>query len=376
MSFSHIILSLLACGLAFYVFFVVRLSWGLRRLPRASSSSLLPSVTVVIPARNEEDVVGRCVESVLAQDYPRDRLNIAVVDDDSDDRTGTIAKAFAERNPRVTAITLPFREGLRVGRKPESIAAGVAASTSDIILTTDADCRHEPVWVRTMVSRFEPGVAMVAGPVQLDHAQTLFGKIEELDFFALIITSAGLIGAGRPIICNGANLAFRRDAYLAVQDGVQISSNDDGTFMSRIVTRDVGTVSYAYTKEAVVRTPGKAGFSEFFRQRRRWASVRSRYLDWTIYLELGMLFLFFLSSLVALGFVPFEPGILPWVIGAWAIKASLDWVALSQGSRAMGVSLPTTLFIPALVFQPFGWVVATILSVISRFEWKGRRFNR
>jgi glycosyltransferase involved in cell wall biosynthesis len=96
-----------------------------------------PSVTVIIPTFNEEGRLGRCLESVTRQDYPPDRLEILVVDDDSTDGTVEIARSFGAR---------VLRNGEHNIERGKSIGARAAAG--DLILLMDADnSLPEPGWL-------------------------------------------------------------------------------------------------------------------------------------------------------------------------------------------------------------------------------------
>ena len=361
---------------AYYFFFVVRVIWGLRRLTPPVPPSSLDTVTVIVAARNEEDKIGRCIESVLSQEYPSDLLRLIVVDDGSEDATAAVVISAAQADARVQLLSLPPQAATGIGRKPEAIRMAVERSASTLVVTTDADCQHDPRWLRALAGTFRESTALVAGPVALREGSTLFSRIERMDFLGLVASGAGLIGAGRPIICNGANLAYRREVYLKALDRIQHSSNDDGTLMSRIVTRGLGGVRFAHAPEAVVNTPGQDDIRSFFRQRRRWAAVRGRFLDPTIYVELSALFLFFLTLIAA---TVLAPGSASWRTAAvimWIGKVALDWQATSQAASSWGVGIRISDFVAAELFHPISIVLATLGSVVAPFHWKGRTLAR
>lgn len=106
------------------------------------SSRQLPSLSVLVPARNEEANIGACVASLCAQNYPG-VLEILVLDDNSTDRTGEIVAALAEKDDRIRLLTggelLPGWKG-----KPNALRQLQAAATGEILLLTDADCIFYP----------------------------------------------------------------------------------------------------------------------------------------------------------------------------------------------------------------------------------------
>src|ERR1019366_1556771 len=111
-----------------------------------------PSVTAVVPARNEADVVGRSVASLAAQWYAGE-FHIILVDDASQDGTAAIALQAA---PELRVISAPPLPPGWTG-KMWAVAEGVRAATSDYLLLTDADIVHPPEHVAALVARAQEG---------------------------------------------------------------------------------------------------------------------------------------------------------------------------------------------------------------------------
>jgi len=114
-----------------------------------------PSVVVVVPARNEADVVATALTSLLHQDYAG--IQVILVDDGSDDGTGDMARALDD--PRLTVLTAPPRPPGWVG-KMWAVETGVAAAAelapdASYVLLTDADIAHDPGTVRCLVAKAE-----------------------------------------------------------------------------------------------------------------------------------------------------------------------------------------------------------------------------
>ena len=101
----------------------------------------LPRVSVILPARNEERYISRCLDSLLAQDYPN--FEIVTINDSSTDRTGEVIRQYASRDSRVVHVDAP--------PKPEGWAGknwacynGYLCAKGDLLLFTDADTKHSP----------------------------------------------------------------------------------------------------------------------------------------------------------------------------------------------------------------------------------------
>jgi chlorobactene glucosyltransferase len=97
----------------------------------------LPTLTVLVAAKDEEANIGRCIESLLAQDYPR--LQIVAANDRSGDRTGEILDGLAQRDPRLKVVHVRELPAGWAG-KNNAMNQAVAHATGDVLLLTDADC--------------------------------------------------------------------------------------------------------------------------------------------------------------------------------------------------------------------------------------------
>ncbi len=116
-----------------------------------AEADALPDLSMLVAAKDEEENIGRCIESLLAQDYPR--LQIIVINDRSDDRTGKIIDEFAAADSRVTAVHV---KELRPGwfGKNNAMHAGVEQATGEWLCFSDADCAYDSPRLLTAAVRF------------------------------------------------------------------------------------------------------------------------------------------------------------------------------------------------------------------------------
>ncbi len=124
-----------------------------------------PSVAVIVAAWNEESVIARRLENLLALDYPAELLEIVVASDASDDRTDAIVQEVATREPRVRLLRCPR------GGKVAAQNLAVRESTADVVAFSDANCTWAPDALRLLVRSFaDPEVAYVCGRLVLQEA--------------------------------------------------------------------------------------------------------------------------------------------------------------------------------------------------------------
>jgi glycosyltransferase involved in cell wall biosynthesis len=120
---------------------------------------LLPRVSVVIPCRNEAGYIEHCLDSILANDYPRDRLEILVSDGRSTDGTREILARYCARHPSVILLDNPQ------GTTPSALNAGVRAASGDVIIRMDAHVLYPPDYIRRLVRGLEESGADNVGGV-------------------------------------------------------------------------------------------------------------------------------------------------------------------------------------------------------------------
>ena len=135
----------------FYAVFEMRLFCALGKVHLGNSiRNPLPSVSILVSARNEEAGISKTLDSLMKQLY-KGRWDIWIADDRSTDRTPQILAEYAEKYPdRIHVVTI---SELAPGEsaKKNAIAKLVAASEGEILLLTDADCIVQPTWIRAMI---------------------------------------------------------------------------------------------------------------------------------------------------------------------------------------------------------------------------------
>lgn len=143
----------------------------------------LPSVTMIVPAHNEVEVIDRCLNSIKAQDYPHDRLEIIVIDDGSTDGTADRVEAHVNGQPQPGSYLLrgrPIRVGpfngtlalIRNGHagKAHALNAGLEASTGEIVVNIDSDVVLDPRATRAIATYFvrHPEMDAATGNIEID----------------------------------------------------------------------------------------------------------------------------------------------------------------------------------------------------------------
>ena len=337
----------------------------------ATISSPQTSISVIIAARNEEDNIGHLLEALQKQTYPAELFEVLVVDDHSTDRTADIVQRF----PSVNLLSL--KEDNINSYKKKAIEKGIAAATGEMIVTTDADCLPSPNWLQTIAAfKEEKQSVFIAAPVVIDCNSSVLQVFQAMDFMTLQGITGATVYKKRMSMCNGANLAYERNAFTEVNGftGVDhIASGDDMLLMHKIWKRYPDKVHYLKSKEAIVSTIPMKTWKAFFNQRIRWASKAKNYDDKRILAVLLLVYLFnlFFLGLAVAGF--FNSYYWLYLAGLVAAKTIVELPFVISLAGFFNKRWMIKLF---FLFQPLHilyTIISGLFGQLGKYEWKGRK---
>ncbi|RZK73677.1 MAG: glycosyltransferase [Pedobacter sp.] len=235
-------------------------------------------VSIIVAARNEEEIIANTIEDLIRQSYPKLLTEIIIIDDHSTDQTAHIISSYASEG--VKLISLNESNALNSYKK-KAIQTAINTTTGKLIVTTDADCRRGPNWLKTIVNCYETrGYKMISSPVAYFEEKNFFERLQTLEFSYLIGLGASTIGNNNPSTCNGANLAYEKDAFFEVGGftGIDdLASGDDELLLHKMAAMYDNKIGFLKNEDAIVYTHAKPTISEFIQQRKRWASKSTRY---------------------------------------------------------------------------------------------------
>lgn len=330
--------------------------------------------SIVIPARNEAANIKACVESILAQDYPKEAFEIIVMDDFSEDDTAFIVEALHHQHSNVHLFKLAdyFKPHELTAFKKKAIEKAVSHAKGDWIITTDADCIVPTKWLslyNAYILKEQP--VFVAAPVMFIKTKGILNQFQILDFLALQGITAASVGAGKHSMSNGANLAFEKAAFIAVggYQGVDhIASGDDMFLMHKMKETLVKPIGYLFHPDAIVLTDAMPTWKQFIMQRIRWSSKARYYDDRSIFWVLLLVYLFNLSFLLMCLLGNFKS-----LIIALAFKTFFELFFLDPVAQFFHKKEELRYF---PLYQPIHIVyniVAGLFGQIKTYTWKGRK---
>ena len=362
-----------------YSIFLISVLRGLLKLKHVEVKRPLKElISIIIPFRNEEENILKNLKSIEAQNYPIDKFEIIYVDDSSTDNSLQILKSSIQnKNIKILSIPDNFE---KTARKKKAVNFGIENSAGDIVVATDADCIHSSNWLMNLLSSFDDKTGFVSGPVELINGGKIFSSLQQLEFAGLILTGAGLIEIGQPVICNGANIAYRKNVFKSLngfEDQFHISSGDDGFLMQKIHKSKKYSVRFCLNRDAVVKTKPLDSVLQFYHQRKRWASKNIFYNDKKLIFKLGLIFLFYLSLVghLVLGLFLSNKFFI-FLAASLLIKFLLEFLILKMGKDILFSNLKLKYFLLAEFFQIPYIIISSIAGLFGNFVWKGRIIKR
>ena len=367
------VISVLLTFLYAFVVLFFRTGWLKIRPFKASDKIPNTKVSILIAARNEEDKIAFTLDDLIAQNYPKHLLEIIIIDDHSTDQTSEIIFKYAHLG--VKLIKLDEKEPLNSYKK-KAISEAIKIASGTLMITTDADCRMEKNWISTLVNFYERyDFNLISAPVIYFEEQSLFERLQTLEFLYLIGLGAAGIGNKMPSTCNGANLAYKKEVFLAL-DGFKgiddLASGDDELFLHKVAKAYPNSIGFCKSDDAIVYTHAKPNLAEFILQRKRWASKSVKYKDKKVMFLAVSLWFFNVSLLLNLILGLFYPLLFTLLIIQLIIKISVEYLYLQELTAFVNRKklIYYTSFLSILHVVYFIYIGLAANS--GKYVWKGR----
>jgi poly-beta-1,6-N-acetyl-D-glucosamine synthase len=331
-------------------------------------------ISVIIPARNEEDNIGRLLAALQKQSYSATLFEVIVVDDHSTDKTLVVVQQYS------FAKLIQLKEEGINSYKKKAIETGIAAATGELIVTTDADCIPAADWLQTIAAFYKKtNAAFIAAPVVIDCSLSAVQIFQSLDFMVLQGITGASVYKKIHSMCNGANLAYERKVFFEAGGfaGIDaVASGDDMLLMHKIWKKYPDRIYYLKSKDAIVATQPVNSWAAFFNQRIRWASKADKYDDKRIFTVLLFVYLFNVSLFVlpvTSLFIHFSFPIIYYWLLLLAAKTIVELFFLYPVAVFFSKTKLLWLF---PLFQPLHILytcVAGFLGKFGTYSWKGRK---
>ena len=330
------------------------------------------SLSIIIPFRNEISRIHSVINSLNKMDFSEHNIEIIFVDDHSDDDTSKWISKKIDKEHRILTSTS--------NGKKKALSLGISQSKYDLIATLDADIQLHQNWIGEVLNVFaDDSMKMLILPVLIQEEKTIAGWFESLDILALTGTTVAWALVQNPIICNGANLVFKKSVYNEFVNeavGDSFASGDDIFFMHYVKKNHPKNIGVLWNEFVIARTAAFNNFRELINQRVRWTSKSMHYKDHTTTLVAWIVLLTFVMIWGLGTRAIFSPSFAKEFVLVFTIKALTDFIFLIivaykfKKTRALWF-YPLSIFIQ-LLFVP----IVFFKSQFGDFKWRGRRYRK
>lgn len=376
---TAIILMIMLITVIIYVVMVLRwwIAWQLSpdRILNTNSDHVIP-VTVIVAVRNESRNIGTLLNCLLQQNYNSSLMEIIISDDFSEDDTMSIVTEILKQQEAnhipVRLITALSND--KSGKKA-ALQRGIEAAKGSLIITTDADCTMGLQWVSSFVMTYQlTEASLIAGIVTIDGSTNPWQALELLSLSG--VSTASLL-AGYPLMCNGANLAFLKKAFLEAGGydyGEHLPGGDD-TFLMLSIRKMFGSDSISRNPfhESVVTTLATNTVEEFIHQRTRWTSKMKSYRE--NYIRATGVLIYFTNAVLPMALIGSLAGwiSITFTLVIWLLKGVADGLLLWKAARFSHQEYLFSLILPATIFYPFYLTAGGIIMMARpHYRWKER----
>jgi hypothetical protein len=264
--------------------------------------------------------------------------------------------------------------------KKDAISLAVKKAKHPWIVTTDADCQIPELWLTILdafIQKKDP--KMVCMPVLFKTASSIVKQFQFLDGLSLQAVSMAGFGNRHPLLCNGANLAYKKNAFFEVAgyiDNDQHPSGDDIFLMEKIRRLYPEKIDYLKNNSATVTTQCVEKWEEVFQQRIRWASKTKHQKNTRVDVLGGIILLSNITFILCL----FGCFLFPLKVSSFLFfilfKTVGDSIVLTMSANFFKQPIHFSFLVLSLFLYPFVLIWIIVGSIIGNYQWKGRTFKK
>ncbi len=371
---------ILFIGFLLYLITMLWLITGFIKLPWFNPKKTAPSTrfSILIPFRNEAANIPTLLGALSELEYPKEFFEIIFINDGSDDNGETLLLA----SKREVKFHFRILQNSRTSGSPkkDAINVGLQEAKFDWILTTDADCVVPKKWLQyynQCIHEKQP--QMICGPVLYRNGSSLVRQFQVLDGLSLQLVAMGSFGWRSPLLNNGANLAYRKQAFKDVggyAGNDHIASGDDVFLLEKMKRAFPNGLHFLKTPAASVLTSSESNWNKAIQQRIRWASKISEQQSKGPKWIGGIVFfsnLLFLASLMGFIFFP-KTGMI--YLAYLFLKFALDVLALTIMAHFFKKAMPLFTSLVSVLVYPFIIIGVVFNGLRGTYTWKGRTHKK
>lgn len=339
-------------------------------LNRAIKSASNLNVSILVPARDEENNIGTCIDSLISCDFPKDQFEIIAINDRSSDDTSKILHKLSNSidNLKIVDIESDLQKGNLKG-KAGALQIAASNANNEILMMTDADCTVNPNWITNINSHFDQSTGLIAS-FTLIKGDTTFDKIQAIEWLFLHTMACGGVGVGLPMGCYGNNLSVKKEVFNTVggYKNIKFSVTEDLALLLSVDNLGY-KIKYICDFNSSVETIPVKSMKEYLSQRKRWV-LGGKALGWkatafvifSLTVWLSLVWGIYCQDLMIITFTLFS-------------KILMDSILIYKPLKEMK-RLSLLPYLPfAVMFFMIMELVAPFLIINKKVTWKGQIFE-
>ncbi len=266
---TFLYIAIIAVSITAFVDFLLILLWKSVPSKLPIHFTAFPHISILIAARNEEQNIRQCIDSLLAQDYPLEKMEILVGNDGSEDNTLEILLSLKNSHPTIKVINITTQLGTAKG-KANVLAQLAQKASGEYFLITDADVVQPNTWCKWMTCKAMEGFDLVTG-MTVVRGDAFFSTMQRIDWVLALGMVKVVSDLGKPITSMGNNMLIKRAAYEQTGGYHQMpfSITEDFQLFSKVVEAGGKTINLMQT-EVTGFTHPIGTFTKLLHQRKRW----------------------------------------------------------------------------------------------------------
>ena len=328
-----------------------------------------PMVSILLAARNEEQLILRNLTAINALNYPKGRLEVLIGNDDSSDNTAQLVTDFIQDKPHFQLFHIDKTVGK--GRGKANVLGQLAHKASgEFYFITDVDVKLPQNWILALLQEFTEGVGLVSGTTKCERG-SLFATLQSIDWLHFMGYIKAFANAGVGCTSVGNNMAVRAEAYWQTggYEEIDFSITEDYKLFKEVTSR-----GWQWRTIMGEDSLGLAWYipsiKEMLHQRKRWLiGARELPLNWK-----GMIILYGLFIPVVLAVFWFNPRLAfaIWISKFLVQSVFILFLCLATEQRPFS-------FLYLIVYE-FYVILNTAATAIFywlpiKSVWKGREYN-
>jgi 1,2-diacylglycerol 3-beta-glucosyltransferase len=369
MSVIQYLILLYAClYILFQLILIFRISFYYKSVP-FPADSYKPIVSILIAARNEEKNILNCLLAIDRLNYPKDRMEVWIGDDQSTDHTNRLVADYIKGKSYFQLITIEKQMGNAKG-KANVLAHLARRAAGEFLFITDADIEVPVYWIEALLGGFEKQIGIVSGST-IVNGNTITARIQRTDWayaFGMVHVVSEM---NMPVTAVGNNMAIRRTCYESTggYEQMPFSVTEDLELFKNVLEKGWSFRNLLDEASTAVSAPLDS-LRELLDQRKRWTTGAFR-LPVLLILFLAMQAMYFPVLIVACFNLP-----LIWVLMFWLTIFNLQSGFIDSVARKLGInSLRNNL----LLFEMNRYVFPVLLFIYRTLplgvKWKGRTYK-